>query len=303
MCAEQRISDDASSSETEQRPGCMAGAAAKPSAQTSVIQDYALGLVSGSLRRISSRELESTITDKFSLDRKQVGAIIKELVSNGELAYTYKFGCSFIEKSFQKPVRVAKQVILLPSDLGYRPAPGDVPVRIKPGVSFGSGRHPTTRLAIRGIEFTLKSGMKLWKKKDTTVLDVGTGSGVLVMAAVKLGVTKGIGIDVDSCARAEARENVIINGLEGRIRILDRSPDRIDFGRRIEMVTANLRTPSLGQLRGHFTEVIADGGFVVLSGIKTDELQDLVEAYAADKLESCWHETEKGWAGVVMQKK
>ena len=193
-------------------------------------------------------------------------------------------------------------MILLPSDLSCQPAPGDVPVRIKPGASFGSGQHPTTRLAIRGIEHVLKSGMNLWEK-ITTILDVGTGSGVLVITAVKLGVTKGIGIDVDPCARAEAKENIIINGLEDRIRILDQPPGHIDFGRRIAMIAANLRTPSLRQLRGHFTDIIDEGGVVVLSGIKTDELQDLVNVYAVNKLHPCWQETEKGWAGVVMQKK
>lgn len=303
MCDEQRISGDASSLETKQRTGGKPGEAEKPFVETSVIQDYALQRISGSLCRISSRELASTIAEKFSLDRKQVGAIIKALVSNGELVYTYEFGCSFLEKSFQKPVRIAKRVILLPSDLSYQPAPGDVPVRIKPGASFGSGQHPTTRLAIRGIEHVLKSGMNLLEKKNTTILDVGTGSGVLVITAVKLGVSKGIGIDVDPCARAEAMENIIINGLEGRIRILDQPPDHIDFGRRIAMIAANLRTPSLGQLRGHFTDIIDEGGVVVLSGIKIDELQDLIDVYAVNKLQPCWQETEKGWAGVVMQKK
>ena len=92
MCDEQRTSGDASCLETKQRTGGKPGEVEKPSIETSIIQDYVLRRVGGSLCRISSRELESTIAEKFSLDRKQVGATIKALVSNGELVYTYEFG-------------------------------------------------------------------------------------------------------------------------------------------------------------------------------------------------------------------
>ena len=140
--------------------------------------------------------------------------MVRDLVSDGELVYTYEFGSTFLEPSFNKPSRVSTHVVLKPPGYHYQPESEDIVIQIKPGAAFGDGRHPTSRLAVRGIEYVLK-GLKV----DTTSgqssgLDIGTGSGILVLTAVRMGIQRGLGIDIDPAARSEAKENVALNQLE-----------------------------------------------------------------------------------------
>ena len=117
---------------------------------------HALGLVAGSTVRVTPPALEKALVETHGLTRNQVKAVIRDLVSDGELVYTYELGSTFLEPSFNKPVRVSTHVVLKPPGHHFQPEPGDFVIRIKPGAAFGDGRHPTTRLAIRGIEYVLK---------------------------------------------------------------------------------------------------------------------------------------------------
>ncbi|MGD9358569.1 MAG: 50S ribosomal protein L11 methyltransferase, partial [Desulfobacterales bacterium] len=132
------------------------------------------------------------------------------------------------------------------------------------------------------------------------VLDIGTGSGILILTAVLGGMDGGLGIDIDSCARVEAAVNVKNNGLEDRITISGQSLDTID--QRFTMVLANLRYPSLKRLYPRLTEVTAQGGVLILSGIKNDEVADLLEVYTKCRFKCLWSVDELGWTGVVLEK-
>jgi ribosomal protein L11 methyltransferase len=191
-------------------------------------------------------------------------------------------------------------VVLTPPGYPYRPKPEDVLVQIKPGAAFGIGRHPSTRLAIKGIEFVLLGDQALDKPKDSTVLDIGTGSGVLILTAVLGGMNEGMGIDIDSCARVEAAANVKINGLEDRIMISGQAMETID--QRFTMVIANLRYPSLIKLFVRLTEVTDKRGILILSGLKNGEVADLLEVYTKTYFECLWTVNELDWGGVVLQK-
>jgi len=226
--------------------------------------------------------------------------MIRDLVFSGELTYTYEFGSTFLERSFTKPVRISRYVVLNPPGQPYRSKPNDVLVQIRPGAAFGIGRHPSTRLAIKGIEFVLLGDQALDKGKDSTVLDIGTGSGILILTAVLGGMDRGLGIDIDSCARVEAAANVTINGLEDRIRISGRSLETIN--QQFTLVLANLRYPSLKKLFARLHEVTDTRGILILSGIKNDEVADLLEVYTKTYFKCLWTVNELGWAGVVFQK-
>jgi ribosomal protein L11 methyltransferase len=110
----------------------------------------------------------------------------------------------------------------------------------------------------------------------------------------------GLGIDIDPCARVEAAVNVKNNGLEDRITISGQTLDTID--RRYMMVLANLRYPSLKRLYSRLTEVTSRGGTLILSGIKNDEVDDLLGVYTKPCFKYLWSDHELGWAGVVLQK-
>jgi len=259
-----------------------------------------IATIASSTAKMTPSILEKLIFERYGLNKKQSKTVIKDLVISGELTYIYEFGSTFLERSFTKPVRISRHVVLTPPDHSYQSKPKDVVVQIKPGASFGIGRHPSTRLAIKAIEFMLLDDQAVEKKQDCTVLDIGTGSGVLILTAVLGGMDEGLGIDIDSCARVEAAVNVKINGLEDRIMISGQSLETID--QRFTMVLANLRYPSLKRLYARLIEVTANRGTLILSGIKKGEVDKLLKVYTKLHFKYLWSVHELGWAGVVLQK-
>lgn len=273
----------------------------KMHADNNSIRKTILETVSGSLTKLTPIALEKIASEKYALEKKHVKSIIQGLIAAGELTYTYQYGSTFLEKSFSRPVRISKHVVIKPPENSYASKPGDVVINLVQGASFGIGQHPTTRLAVKGIEYALRECDDFKKSRKTCLLDVGTGSGILVIAAVLMGIEKGTGIDIDPCAIAEARENIKINGLEHRIDICDRAFEKID--RIFFMITANLRYPTLKSMLPYMYETVHTKGFIVLSGIKSDEVKDLLNIYKEKDFLCRWQENEQDWAGVVFEKR
>ena len=256
--------------------------------------------VAASAVKITPRRLEKTITETYSLDKPRAKALLKDLVAQSELEYVYEFGSTYLVPSFNKPVRISARVVITPPGYQYSRAPDDVIIRIKPGAAFGGGRHPTTRLSVKGIEFLLKQVRPPWLNQDCSVLDIGTGSGILAIAAVGLGIKKGIGIDIDCCALAEAGENIALNNFQDRLTLSGRKIDTINAS--FSMVIANLRYPSLKKLYQQITRLTGSGGWAVLSGFRPDEKQDLMELYTARYFQCVWSADQLGWSAVALKK-
>jgi ribosomal protein L11 methyltransferase len=264
------------------------------------IVEKILEWVSASSSKITPVGLKNALVQTYGLETNQINTLIKDLIAKGELTYTYEHGCTFVQKSFNKPVRISRSVVLKPPGYKYRPESHDIVIQVTPGASFGDGRHSTTRLAIKGIEFALKELKPFVLNRESTVLDIGTGSGVLVLTAVQFGLQKGLGIDIDSCARSEARQNVKLNDLQAHITISDKAIEDIDAS--FSMVLANLRVPTLRKLCARIDAVINPHGIVVLSGIRCHELDGLMAVYTAEHFECVWTAEECDWAGLVIKK-
>ena len=114
------------------------------------IRSDALAIISSSPAKVTPSALAQTLSEKYRLTGKQIKAILRNLVSDGELAYTYQYGSTYLELSFNRPRKVSQFVVLHPPGHSFRPAPDEVAVQIQAGASFGDGRHPTTRLAHPG---------------------------------------------------------------------------------------------------------------------------------------------------------
>ena len=256
--------------------------------------------VAASAFKITPRHLAKTITDTYSLDKPRTRALLKELVAQGELEYAYEFGSTYLVPSFNKPVRISAHVVIMPPGHQYLRAPDDVTIQIKPGAAFGGGRHPTTQLSVKGIEFLLKEVRPDWLNKDCTVLDIGTGSGVLAIVAVCLGIKKGIGLDIDPCAVTEAGENIALNNYQHRLTISERKIDAINES--FSMVVANLRYPSLKKLYRQVTRLTDPDGYAVLSGFRPHEKRDLMNLYTARYFQCIWAADQLGWSAVVLKK-
>jgi ribosomal protein L11 methyltransferase len=173
-----------------------------------------------------------------------------------------------------------------------------VVIRILPGAAFGAGRHPTTRLALKGIDFILGSHGRSLVRGGSRVFDIGTGSGVLAMAAVLLGIETGLAVDIDPCAVAEAKANVGLNGLSERIAVSSRTAETIEG--RYQLVTANLRTPTLSRLAPHIAAHVDPRGALVISGIRTEECEALLGEFEKHFLNAVWRDEEQEWVGLVL---
>ena len=265
-----------------------------------LIQKEIIEKVTVSPARITPQDLEKTISETYGLDKIRAKAVLKDLVARGQLEYTYEFGNTYLVPSFNKPVRIAAHVVVKPPGHRYQPAPDDVVIQIRSGAAFGGGRHPTTRLAVKAIEYVLKEVRPQWLNQDCCVLDIGTGSGILAITAVCLGVKKGLGIDIDPCAIAEAGQNRVLNHLEDQIVISDRDMDSVDPA--FSMVIANLRYPSLKSFYPQITRLTAANGWVVLSGFRSYELDDLMDLYTAKHFEGVWSVHELDWSAAVLKK-
>ena len=264
------------------------------------IPDKTLQFISTSPSKITTIKLEKFLSQKFDLEKEQIKSVIGDLVKRGELVYTYEYGRSYLECSFNKPVRVSKFVVIKPPGCHYRPHSNDIVIQIEPGASFGDGRHPSTCLAIRAIEVVLTEIKIDDPVSQHTVLDIGTGSGILVLTAIRFGIHNGLGIDIDPVARSEAKENIRLNGLEDRIGISDQYLETID--KLFSLVTANLRFPTLKKICSCLRKITAPNGFVVVSGIRRHESAELIKAYSRKGFGCLWQDHEFDWAGVAFRK-
>ncbi|MGD2098419.1 MAG: 50S ribosomal protein L11 methyltransferase [Desulfobacterales bacterium] len=264
------------------------------------IEKAILEYVVASAARLTPRQLEKTISTTYGLDKARSQALLKNLVTKGELEYTYEFGSTYLVPSFNKPVRISDYVVVRPPGHGFKPAADNVVICIQPGAAFSGGRHPTTRLSVRAIEYVLKTVRPNWLSTNCSVLDIGTGSGILAIVAICLGVKKGLAIDIDPCAIAEAGENLSLNHLQGRLVISKRKIETIDLT--YELVTANLRYPSLKSLSTQIMRLTRTGSRVVLSGFRICEMQELVALYTRRHFKSVWTAHEHDWAVVALKK-
>ena len=120
------------------------------------------------------------------------------------------FGATCIEPSFAKPVRITDHFILSPPGFTETGEKDIFEILIRPGISFGSGRHPTTRLCLRAMEYALiKNRFLPFNENSCRAVDVGTGSGVLAIAAVKAGMAHCLALDNDPVAAAEAEKKML----------------------------------------------------------------------------------------------
>jgi len=230
----------------------------------------------------------------------QIESSIKRLVEQKELIYTYQFGNSFLEPSFEKPVRVANSIILKPPNANYHPLPDDIVVNIKAGAAFGTGIHPTTRLSLRGLEKVCTDNMSRIKEGGQRILDIGTGSGVLAIAALKLGLDQGLGLDIDPCAQVEASENAELNSLSQQLEISACSLDSLQD--RFFLITANLRFPTLKAYFKKMIELTEPGSFLVISGIKFNEVRRMKNISKTFGMAVYWEEVEHDWGGLALRR-
>lgn len=183
-------------------------------------------------------------------------------------------------KKHYRPIPVGRKLIIVPAWMDS-PDEKRIPIRIDPGMAFGTGTHPTTRLC---LEFEEKILGEQGVTSGVQVIDVGCGSGILSVAALKLGASRALGVDVDPEAIESARKNAQINAISERLELGTGSLSQILAGqfsiRRAPLVLANILAPVIIRLLDEgLAGLLAPGGDLLLSGILEEQAAS-VEAAA-----------------------
>ncbi|HEY8491138.1 MAG TPA: 50S ribosomal protein L11 methyltransferase [Dehalococcoidia bacterium] len=166
-------------------------------------------------------------------------------------------------KEFFQVERVGRRTVIRPTWRPYEPRPGDVVIHLDPGMAFGTGQHPTTRMCLAALEDLVTPGAR--------VVDVGTGSGILAIAAVGLGAAAVLALDTDPVAVEAARRNVQANGAAARVTVLHGS---LDGGTPVplpegsaDLAVANINAAAVTALAPALRRLLRPGGVLVASGI------------------------------------
>ena len=168
-------------------------------------------------------------------------------------------------KDYFHVTHIGRRLVIRPSWRAYLPKNDEVVLELDPGMAFGTGLHPTTRMCLEQVERYTRPGMH--------VLDVGTGSGILALAAAKLGAASVYCIDNSSVAVESATANVAANALSDRITVALGILDEAEATRmagQYDLVLANIIARVIGSIAPHLAQVLASGALLIASGIIED---------------------------------
>jgi ribosomal protein L11 methyltransferase len=193
-------------------------------------------------------------------------------------------------RAWARPTRAGRRIVLQPLWLAPETtSDDDIVLLLDPGHAFGSGSHPSTRLVVAALEDALEGGER--------VLDVGTGSGVLAVAACLLGAATIVAIDVDPAAVDATTANAAANGVTDRISVSTDSLATVEGT--FDVVVANIGLGVLTELADDLASRTRPGGLVVLSGLLDDQAAQVVARFA--ELVEVARRTEDGWAAPVLR--
>lgn len=196
-------------------------------------------------------------------------------------------------KRYYKPVRIGKHIVIVPEWEDYTAAEGDVIVKIDPGSAFGSGTHETTRLCLEFVEEFVS--------EKTRVLDIGTGSGILAVSALKLGAASALGIDIDELATDVALENAKLNGVDDKFKArCGNLADDVEGS--YDLITANIVADAIIQLSPDVPAHLADGGVFIASGIIDSREGEVCAALSSCGLDVYKTKRLKNWVALACKK-
>jgi len=169
-------------------------------------------------------------------------------------------------KAHYEPQHIGRRLVVCPSWQRYLPSDGEVVITLDPGMAFGTGLHPTTRMCLEALEEHLFRGAK--------VLDVGTGSGILAIAAAKLGASAVLALDTDPLAVKIAKENVLANGVRKAVEVKEGSLEMAK-GSLFDLVVVNILARTITDLiEKGLLDLLKPGGLLIAAGIMASEEEE-----------------------------
>jgi ribosomal protein L11 methyltransferase len=201
-------------------------------------------------------------------------------------------------KAHFKPLKVTSRLVVRPPWEEYAPGPEELVIAIYPGMAFGTGRHPTTTLCLKALEEAWGENLLL-DSSPWQVLDVGTGTGILALAAARLGA-RVLAIDVDPEAVAAALNNVRLNALEDKVWV--EATPLSSLRQQFALILANLTAPDLHQLADALTGRLLSGGTLIISGFLEEDLPSLKARFLALGLKETGSLTEENWSALILRR-
>lgn len=202
-------------------------------------------------------------------------------------------------KEFFQVEHVGRRIVVRPTWRDYSPRPNEIVIDLDPGMAFGTGQHPTTRLCLRALEDLVQPGIDL--------LDLGCGSGILALAAARLGCRSVLALDVEPVAVEAARGNVRQNHLEQTIQVERGSlgnawplaTPAIEF---CDLLVANIHSAAIGALGAPIATALRPGARFIGSGIVDTRIDEALVGLAAGGLRIEEIQTEGDWRAIIARR-
>ncbi len=203
-------------------------------------------------------------------------------------------------KQHYKPILIGQRLLILPAWL-ESPEPSRIPIKIDPGMAFGTGTHPTTQLCLELMELSTDHSPL------STVIDVGCGSGILSIAALKLGATKVLGVDIDIESVKNSRENADTNGVGEELLLGQGSVTEVLSGsfqfKSAPLVVANILAPIIIRLfDAGLADLVEPNGEIILSGILAHQAENVITAAEARGLKRSDQRQIADWVAISLKR-
>lgn len=235
-------------------------------------------------------EILGYVNEKL-VELKEMGIDLGEAKVEHEKMYEEDWANTW--KQYYKPSKVGEKIVVKPIWEEYEQKEGELVVNLDPGMAFGTGTHETTRMCIQALE--------KYVKEESTVFDVGCGSGILAIAAAKLGAKLAVGVDLDPVAVESSIENVGYNNLNN-IEIFHGNLVEVIDGKS-DIVVANILAEIICILTDDVKRVMKDGGVFITSGIIHDRVDMVCEKLEATGFEVIEKNRDGEWNCIVAKLK
>ena len=187
-------------------------------------------------------------------------------------------------------LRIGRHIVIRPSWREYAPEPGDIVIQLDPGMAFGTGLHPTTQMCLVALEELTRP--------EAAVLDLGTGSGILAIAAAKLGAGHVLAVDRDPVAVKTARGNIMTNGVQGVVSVMEGSLEEVSGN--YDLVVVNILAKVIVEMmREGLATRLHSGGRLITAGIIADQESEVVAALERGGLTAIERQRREDWVRLV----
>jgi ribosomal protein L11 methyltransferase len=250
----------------------------------------ALGIEERDASTLSRGPAEITLVASFE-DEASALAAQTELAPEHAARLEFVVGDAWRDgwRAYFKPLRLGERLVIKPSWEAFTPGPDDLVLTLDPGQAFGTGTHESTQLLLRALPAYTPAGGR--------ALDIGTGSGILAIAAIMFGAEHVDAIDTDPLAVSATQENAAINGVSARIAASTTPLDELE--QRYPLVLANIEARVLVPLAAAVAARVAAGGRLLLSGLLHADVERVRAAYPAFR--ELARPTSGDWCALVLE--